>query len=417
MKKRGFYKGVVFTLAFLGFSRGFGFALNKGFTFPLLSHYTESAFIRGLVLSLQGLMGLLIPILLGYMSDTYRSKNGRRKPFILAGGVLSGIFALMVYTSYTIGAPLWIFTLVVAIFYFALYSYISQFRALMPELIPSGDRGKSSGFITLGEWAGNLVLFGLSGYVIAVYGGSSQYIMFVLTAIFLILAAVFTYFRVKEPKMPENIPAQGLKTYLKSVVKDKNFLNFYTAQILLWMSYQLVAVFLFGIVAYIMHGDASQASVDQVHSFGLYAMAAFNFTVLGGSLAGGYIYDKIGRRVGIIAGAAMLAIPLSIGWIITTKTQIFLALFFAGIGWGAVLAASFPVVGDLLTKYKKQVFNGRYYGVFEATKALPILIASVLGGLVVDLAGGNYLLLFPFAAVLAWISIPLIWTLHELEED
>ncbi len=416
MKKKGFYKGVIFTLAFLGFSRGFGFALNKGFTFPLLSEYTESAFIRGVVLSLQGVMGLLIPILLGYMSDTYKSEKGRRMPFILAGGVLSGIFAFMIYTSYAVGAPLWLFTLVVAIFYFAMYSYISQFRALMPELVPVGDRGKSSGFITLGEWAGNLVLFGLSGYVVAEYGSGGQYTMFLLTAFFLILASVFTYIRVKEPKPPEKIPKQKLKTYLKTVFKDKNFLNFYTAQILLWMSYQLIAVFLFGIIAYMIHGDASQASVDKVHSFGLFAMAAFNFTVLGGSLAGGYIYDKIGRRIGIVSGAAMLALPLTIGWIITSRTQIFVALLFAGLGWGAILAASFPVVGDLLTKYKKEVFNGRYYGVFEATKALPIMLASVIGGFVVDLAGGNYMLLFPFAAVLAWISIPLIWSIEGLEE-
>ncbi|MFP4001131.1 MAG: MFS transporter [Thermoplasmata archaeon] len=416
MGKEKFHRGVIFSLAFLGFSRGFGFALNKGFTFPLLSQYTGSAFIRGIVLSLQGLMGFVIPILLGYMSDTFTSEHGRRKPFILAGGTLAGIFAFMIYTSFILGAPLWLFTLVVAVFYFAMYSYVSQFRALLPDVIPSGDRGKASGFITLAEWGGNLVLFGASAYLVATYDwGQSS--MFLMTAIFLAAAAIFLFLKIKEPRISDDMPSQNLITYLKSVFKDKNFLNFYVAQLLLWISYQFVAVFMFGIAAYILRGDATSANVEAVHSFGLLAMAAFNFTVLGGSLSGGYIYDKIGRRLSIITGAGLFGVPLTLGWFVETRLHILIALLVAGIGWGAVLAGSLPVVGDLLTQYKKEAFNGRYYGVFAATRAIPVLIASVLGGLIVDLAGGNYRLLFPISAVLIWISIPLIWSLKELEED
>ncbi len=417
MEKKGFYKGVIFTLAFLGFSRSFGWALNKGFTFPLLSEYSGSAFVRGIILGLQGLIGMIIPILLGYMSDTVKSKHGRRKPFILAGGALSGIAAFMIYTSFRLGAPLWLFTLVIAIFYLLMYSYTSQFRALLPELISSGDRGRASGFITVAEWGGNLALFALSGYFVATYGEWGKYSMFIITMLFLVAASIFTYFRVKEPKRPDKIPEQGLISYLKSILKNKNFLHFYTAQVLLWMSFEFIAIFVFGIVAFILHGDASTAHVNQVHSFGLYAMAGFNVTVLVGSLSGGYIYDKIGRRLGIITGAVILALPLLGGWFVQTKMQILAALLIAGVGWGALLAASLPVVGDLLTKYKKEVFNGRYYGVFEATKALPILLSAVVGGVVVDMAGGNYRLLFPLAAILVIIAIPLIWSLEELEEE
>ncbi|MEF8873810.1 MAG: MFS transporter [Candidatus Thermoplasmatota archaeon] len=416
MKKRESYKGIIFALAFLGFTRGLGFALNKGFTFPLLSEYTESAFIKGIILGLQGLMGFIIPILLGYMSDTFGSKHGRRKPFILAGGSLGGISALMIYTSFTMGAPLWIFTLVVAIFYFAMYSYVSQFRALLPDLIPSGDRGKVSGVITFAEWFGNLVLFGASAYFVATFEWG-QFSMFLLTAVFLIAASIFTFVKVKEPQVSDTLPSQALISYLKSIFKDKNFLNFYAAQVLLWISYQFVAVFMFGIAAYILEGSAAQTAVNEVHSFGLFAMAVFNLTVLAGSLSGGYIYDNIGRRISIIIGAAIFGIPLTLGWFINTRFHMLMALLVAGIGWGAVLAGSLPVVGDLLTQYKKEAFNGRYYGVFAATRALPVLIASVLGGLVVDLAGGNYRLLFPIAAVLVWMSVPLIWSLEEVEEE
>jgi len=91
--ERKFNWGVVLGLALLGFARSVGWSLNKGLSFPLLSSYTESAFIKGTILAAEGLIGLFIPVLLGYYSDTLRSRHGRRRPFIMVGGVLSGIRA------------------------------------------------------------------------------------------------------------------------------------------------------------------------------------------------------------------------------------------------------------------------------------------------------------------------------------
>ncbi|MCD6523967.1 MAG: MFS transporter, partial [Thermococcus sp.] len=68
MERRKFDWGVVLGLAILGFSRSMGWALNKGLSFPLLSSYTNSAFVRGTILALEGIIGLVVPPLLGYYS-------------------------------------------------------------------------------------------------------------------------------------------------------------------------------------------------------------------------------------------------------------------------------------------------------------------------------------------------------------
>jgi maltose/moltooligosaccharide transporter len=73
------------------------------------------------------------------------------------------------------------------------------------------------------------------------------------------------------------------------------------------------------------------------------------------------------------------------------------------------------VIGDLLTKYQKEAFNGRYYGVFEAAKSFPILIAGTLGGFIVHLAGNNYRILFPVGALFILISLPLVWGMRHLD--
>ncbi|WP_297089858.1 MFS transporter [Thermococcus sp.] len=429
MKRKGFSWGVVLGLALLGFSRSTGWALNKGLSFPLLSSYTGSAFVKGTILAVEGFIGLFIPVLLGYYSDTLKSKHGRRRPFIMAGGLLAGIAALMIYTGYAMGVPLWGFALTLGFFYLSMHLYTAQYRALMPDTIESGQRGKASGVITLLEWAGNLFLFGLAGFLIAkavAETGENEGIKalaqtpylkipFLVTAVFLIGAALFVYFIVREPEAPEIEEDESLWKYLKSIVENRDFLKFYAAQTLWWMSFEFIAIFLYGILAYILYGSATEENIKAVTSLGLYLMALFNITVLLGALPGGIIYDKLGRRLSIILGGIIFALPQLWGWFIKSQTEIVIALGVAGLGWGVLMAASYPVIGDLLTKFEREAFTGRYYGFFEATRSLPVLLAGVIGGAIVDLAGENYRVLFPIGALLVLLAMPMIWYMRNLD--
>ncbi len=181
------------------------------------------------------------------------------------------------------------------------------------------------------------------------------------------------------------------------------------------MSFEFIAIFLYGILAFILHGSATEENVKAVTSLGLYLMALFNITVLLGALPGGIIYDRLGRRLSIILGGIIFALPQLWGWFISTQTEIVIALALAGIGWGILMAASYPVIGDLLTHYEREAFTGRYYGFFEATRSLPVLLAGTIGGAIVDLAGENYRILFPIGALLVLLAMPMIWRMKNLE--
>ena len=417
----------VLSLAFLGFARSTGWALNKGLSFPLLSSYTESAFVKGSVLAVEGLIGMVIPPILGYYSDILRLKRGRRKPFVAVGGVLAALASLSIYLAYVSGVGLLGFSLTLAFLYLSLHIYTAQYRALMPDTVESGQRGRASGIITLFEWAGNLFLFGLAGVLMAIAvestGGSGikalastpyLQIPFLITAAALLVSALVVYFVVKEPEVRVE-REEGLWEYVRSIFSNKDFLRFYTAQVMWWLSFEFVAIFLFGILAYILRGAATELDVKAVTSLGLLLMALFNVTVLVGSIPGGIIYDRIGRRISIIAGSVVFALPQLWAWTISSRTEVTVALAVAGIGWGMLMASSFPVIGDLLTSYEREELTGRYYGFFEATRSLPILLAGVIGGAIVDLAGGNYRILFPIGAILVLASIPLIWGMRRLE--
>ena len=420
---------IVLSLAFLGFSRSVGWALNKGLSFSLLSSYTQSAFLKGSILALEGLIGMIIPPLVGYYSDTLRSRYGRRKPFIIIGAVMAAFAALLIYSTYAMGISIWGLAAILAFFYLSMHFYTAQYRALLPDTVESGQRGRASGVITLFEWAGNLFLFGLAGYLIALAVAetgekegikalaSTPYLQipYILTALFLISAAILVYLYVKESPLQPPKTRESAMAYLKNIVKNRDLLKFYSAQTLWWMSFEFVSIFLYGIIAYILYGKTDEEHIKMVTSMGLLLMALFNVTVLIGALPGGYIYDKIGRRLSIIIGALIFSLPQLWGLFIHTSMEITIALTLAGIGWGILMASSFPVIGDLLTSYRKDMYTGRYYGFFEATRSLPILLAGVLGGALVEVFGENYRVLFPVGAILVLLAIPIIWSMRKLD--
>ena len=423
MNEKRFGWGTILSLALLGFGMSTGWALNKGLSFKLLQEgYTNSAFVIGAVLSLQGLMGIFVPILMGYYSDKSKFGRGRRTPFILAGGIFAGFVTLGVYFSYIAKVSLLAFATMLALFYFSLYFYVAQYRSLMPDVIPSGERGRASGIITLFEWAGNLFLFGslafliiratevtgITNEIMALIKAGYMWIPFAVVSGFLMLSALIVYMKVREPPLPEEMPEEGLTTYLHSIVSDKDFLKFYSAQILWWMSFEFVAVFLFGILESVL-------GTTDVTALGNAIMALFNVLVLVGAVVGGVLYDKVGRRKSIVLGGIIFLISFLLGWFVHTKVQITALIGVAGIGWGMLMATSWPVIGDLLTKYEREAFNGRYYGFFEATKSFPILIAGIVGGAIVQLAGGDYRVLFPVGAIFVVIALPLIWGMENLD--
>jgi len=405
-----FSLGVVIGIALVGFGRSIGWALNKGFTFTLLSRYTESALVKGSILGLEGLLGVVVPVLVGWYSDTVTWRVGRRKPFILVGGVAAGLSIYGAYLAYASSAPLIVFTAIIAAFYLSMHVATAPFRALMPDLVESGYRGRASGIITFFEVFGNIFGFIVGAYLWDI----DESYPFLMGLILLPATVVLLYLAVDEPP-PPGAPPEGLLDYLSRLSGKTDILKFYTAQLLWWFGFELVAVFFVGAFAYILHGAATASAVKEATGTAVFLMGLFNIAAVLGALPGGWIYDKVGRIKAVLLGTLGFAAPILYGLFARGTADTAAALFLGGLGWGVLLAASYPVIADMLSVLREEHFNGRYYGVFEATRSLPLLIASLLGGAIIDLAGGNYRVIFPVSAAAVFASIPLILGMHILE--
>ncbi len=411
-----FALGLVLGIAFLAFSRSIGWAINKGFTFTLLSYYTDSPSIKGAALAVEGLMGLIVPPIVGWYSDRIFTRAGRRKPFIIIGGFLAGFSLYMAYLFYSWGFAFEFFLFMISFFYFSMHLYTAPFRALMPDLVGFGERGKASGIITLLEVIGSLTGFILGSILWEI---NTSY-PFIMGAFLIPLASVVTYTTIKEKPLKETqrmaVMKEGLLEYALKMFLEGDTLKFYLAQTFWWMGFEFIGMFFVGIAAQILLGAPTEENIHKITGTAVLLMGIFNIAAMFSALPGGIIYDRIGRKKAILIGDAIFGLSILSGLLATEYMHILIILIIAGLGWGMLLAASYPVIGDLLTKFEREEYNGRYYGVFEASRSLPIVLGGILGGVIVASTGNDYRSLFPASAIIVLLAIPLILWMRHLEE-
>jgi maltose/moltooligosaccharide transporter len=217
-------------------------------------------------------------------------------------------------------------------------------------------------------------------------------------------------------KKKKTVIKEGIIDYAKRMFGEKDTVKFYTAQTLWWMGFEFISMFFVGIMAQAILGAPTDENIDKITVTAVYLMGLFNIAAIFTAIPGGLIYDKIGKKRAMLLGIIIFGASIFAGLLVKTVLTAVIILIIAGLGWGIVLSSSFPVIGDLLTKYQREEFNGRYYGLFEASRSFPILLGGFGGGAIVTLMNNNYIILFPIAGISVLISIPIVLSMHMLED-
>ncbi|MHA1491906.1 MAG: MFS transporter [Promethearchaeota archaeon] len=174
-------------------------------------------------------MGMIFLLIWGIFSDNTRSKFGRRKPYILIGGVVSGTAAIIYAFSPNF---FWAYFIDVVILGIASNAYFAGERAIIPDTIEQKYRGRANGIITAIGNVGVLIgvaLFLISDLLFTVPAPSGEGNiltqeghMFVLLfgGILLFVAAIVGFALLKERPTSE-LPAK--KSFKKDFAKMFNF--------------------------------------------------------------------------------------------------------------------------------------------------------------------------------------------------
>ena len=139
LKIQTFIIGIVFAADMI-----FGFA-EQNFLNTYLVHVLGLTELHvAIMVSMSAAMGLIFLLVWGINSDNTRSKYGRRRPYLLLGGIISGV-AMIIYAF----APNFYWALFLDVVIIGIFSnmYFASERALVPDTFEPELRGRANGII------------------------------------------------------------------------------------------------------------------------------------------------------------------------------------------------------------------------------------------------------------------------------
>ncbi len=359
-------------------------------------HMNES--LSGAIMAADNVLALFLLPLFGSLSDKCKSPMGRRKPFILAGTVLSVLLMLLVpvldnrYFSYPSKGLSMVFVCVLGLLLIAMGTYRSPAVALMPDLTPKPFRSRANAVINLMGALGGIIYLILASilYSEARTKGLTHvnYLpLFLIVAAIMVLSLLIVLFTINEPALrlqvenyekdhPEQETApvgdDGSRTLPPAV---KRSLIFLLISVSLWfISYNAVETW-FTTYAQRMWGmSLGSASLCLTIATG---GAILSYIPIGQAAA------RFGRRRVIIAGVVLLASCFFVLFIYTLLSGsfhpvLYLLLLLIGLAWAAINVNSLPMVLEMCSGAEIGRFTGLYYTFSMAAQIVTPVAAGTL---------------------------------------
>src|ERR1700674_486672 len=327
----------------------------------------------GYATAIGAFFSITVPPLVGAWSDRITTRFGRRRPFIVAGVLLSvvGLFLMMTAHSYT---QLVIGHVIAQIF---LNGAAAAYYAIIPDIVPDAEFGKASGFLAGMQQGG-----GLLGFVITfVFSTIHQTrLSFVVMSVVLVLSLIPVLWAAgNEGQRPIQIAKRGrllptVYEFLRPLWSgDFGWVIF--TRMMVTAGVAAVFYFLSSFFKDVVH----VGNTDQFTS--IWLVVAFA-AMIGPGIWGGHASDRLGRKRFVYA-AGVMQIVVAAYFIVFYPTQqpIVIALgALYGIGYGLYLAVDWALACDTIPDRAKAAKD---MGLFHVAQTLPnSIIPAIEGGLI-----------------------------------
>ncbi len=392
---RSFWQIWNMSFGFLGIQFGWGLQMaNMSAIYDYLGARADQIPILWLAAPLTG---LIVQPIIGHASDHTWGRLGRRRPYFLAGAILSSLALILMPRS----SVLWMAAGLLWILDASINISMEPFRAFVADLLPEQQRTRGfamqSLFIGLGAVIASALPWILTNWFHVsnqATGGHSipltVRLSFYLGAAAFFGAVLWTIITTKEYP-PENLEAfrkkkqekhglgENVKEILESIAQmPVTMKQLAPVQLLTWLG--LFCMWLYFGVAITRSVFGAQDPTSPNYSagiewggvcFGMYSLVCFFF-----SFALPAIARRLGRKTThslcLLCGAAGL---LSVG-IIHDRYLLLLSMTGVGIAWASTLSMPYVVLSSSLPPEK----TGVYMGIFNFFIVIPEILASLFFG-------------------------------------
>jgi len=385
-----------------------GFALSiqiAALSWLMRTQYNLDLHEIGFVWAAGPLAGIIGQPIVGLISDKVWFWNGRRRPFILIGGVLA---ALMLFALPNIGAINDFFgvgnIIVVAVFValtldLAINISFNPTRSIIADVTPEGVP-RTKGYTWMQTVSGS---FGVLAYAIGAIFGNYFLIYF---GVFLVMAfSVIPMFFVEEPRELKSVlEADQIEDAGKT---DWNqFLKLLFAHSFSWIGVQTMFVYMIGFVEQRLE-PTSDNQTGMILSISFLVLNAV------GALLPAFVLEPVTEKIGRVKTHIICLFVMSAGYfgIVlfgNTSYIVWAMMAVAGVGWAAIVSLPFAIMSEKVDKNRM----GWFMGVFNLSVVLPQLLVSLGLGIFIQNAEDKSLI-FVISAVTLAISAVLWFMVKE----
>ena len=405
---------------------------------------------RGIVMSIDNFVALIMLPLFGYLSDKTKDKgHGKRTPYILIGTFLSivlfmgmgvlehaqlqGLLESGVIENASAGmtaeeiaalsvrnqsaaygfmsenpAALTGFIVLLVMTLLAMGIYRTPAVALMPDVTPKPLRSQANAVINIMGGAGGLIATVLFTFTVKDY--KSRLISYGAVAAIMLIAIILFYVLVKEPELVKDREAKELSEGLTEAPRAagekmdpsvKRSLIFLLASIALWFLGYYSIYSSFTIYANQELGIADGRS-------GIFFIIAMAVSAVA-FIPIAFFSSKAGRKKTVMGGIVLMSAAIGFGSVVTSGNiwPMYVLFPLVGAGWASINVNSLPMVVEMAKPQEVGRFTGIYYAASMSAQGL----APIVSGYLMTVFGRR--ILFPLGAVLvAAAFITMIFVRH-----
>ncbi|MBA6354942.1 MULTISPECIES: MFS transporter [unclassified Colwellia] len=439
-----------------------GFALSvqiSALSWILTTQYGLDIHQVGLVWAAGPIAGILGQVIVGIISDNVWFWNGRRRPFILIGGVLAAMMLLalpnidIVSSSLGISGLLGVAIAVALTLDLSINISFNPTRAIIADVTPEGD-ARTKGYTWMQTVSGS---FGVLAYAVGATWGN--FILIYLGAGLVFFLSILAPFFISEPKellvsqrdviqdkvsftmvlmnikplwgfiiydiYAMALQISGIKTdhywaeviaaiitlyfvvitlFAKESCSDNSigFRKVLAAHSFSWIGVQTMFVF---IIAFLQDKMPSLSDDD------LGKVIAMSFLILSAvsALLPAFVLEPIAKKIGRVKTHTYCIASMAVGYGLVVmfgdvKEVLYLLMALLGIGWSAIISLPFAIMSEKV----EQSRMGLYMGLFNLSVVLPQLLVSLAIGLFISKVADKSVV-FQISAIALAISA-LAWT-------
>jgi MFS family permease len=360
----------------------------------LLARYTSSATLIGAVIGSEGLLAILVPYWIGYMSDHLPDglarRFGRRALFLWASAPL--MTASLVAVPFIHG--FWPLAAMGIFFFAAMQGYMTPLWALMIDAVPDERRAVVQG--VRGAFQAMGLAFGLivGGLLFEVW----EPLPFVTAGFILILSTWFTV--LSAPSDRGALPERTRKAPVWRQLLKRPEIRWFLVANGLWSGA------IDGIRPYIFLYAATVFGISVGGTSGLLVFLLLGVGV--GAVVVGRLSQVVGRARLLMISAGMCGVAMLLAYFPRSSSDIIWLLAVAGLAAASFIALPFPV----FAKLAGDEAPGRQTALFIVSIGISRVLAPIVIGTVIDLSARfdpelrGYPFMWVAAGTMALLSVP-----------